>query len=64
MGQGTRQLPLFRVPKTAQPRDKAGRFARVRHNSERAFVLTHAARIRAELGMPPHPSLTVRAERK
>jgi hypothetical protein len=42
-----------------QPRDRAGRFVRVRHSAARRLVLGNAQRIRAELGLGADPRLDI-----
>lgn len=40
-----------------QPRDRQGRFVRVRHTPQRLKVLARAAELRAQLGLPADPRL-------
>lgn len=52
------ELGLFRsTPVRAQPRDKSGRFVRVRYSAHRLKVLAVAREMRERLGLPPSPYL-------
>jgi hypothetical protein len=56
---GTHELGLFQGNESwrRQARDRAGRFVRVRLTAERRLVLTKAALMRSEMGLPPDPRL-------
>jgi len=63
MTAGTHNLGLWSgEPWRTQPRDRLGRFVRVRHTPQQRKVLGKAAEIRAALGLPADPRLTIRVE--
>ncbi|MFT3966843.1 MAG: hypothetical protein QM690_13280 [Sphingobium sp.] len=59
---GTHELKLWTKAGRVQPRDRKGRFVRVRHSEERRKILETAMRLRAELGLAPDPRLHVRED--
>lgn len=51
---GTHELKLWKEHAARQqPRDRHGRFMRVRHTAERRRILSKAAELRAAMGLPP-----------
>ncbi|HEX7853818.1 MAG TPA: hypothetical protein VF503_09000 [Sphingobium sp.] len=58
---GTHELKLWKSDAARfTPRDKGGRFMRVRHSPEYRKILETAQRLRAEMGLAPDPRLQVR----
>ena len=59
IGPGAHELGLWRGTKARfQPRDRRGRFVHVDHPPQRRLILATAAKMRAQLGLPPDPRLT------
>lgn len=56
---GTHELGLFKASDgRGQPRDRHGRFVRVRYSAQRLAVFAMARKIGEELGRPALPALS------
>jgi hypothetical protein len=61
---GTHELKLWTGMATQfQPRDRRGRFVRVQHSPAQRAILSTAAMMRKQLGLPVDPRLTIRGKR-